>query len=110
MVYIRPDIAFALKRLSQYIQDSCKYYKHIVYCILRYLKSSISIRISFEFKGNLVIYSDTDYITDKSDRKSITVSIGLLGGGPVFWASKKQVSVAIAITEAEYVAMSFTAK
>jgi len=110
MVYTRPDIAFAFGRLSQYMQDLCEHYERAVCCILRYFKSSISTRISFGPKGNFVVYSDADYTTDKSDRKSITVFIGLLGGGPVFWASKKQVSVAIAITEVEYVAMSFTAK
>ena len=110
MVYTRPDIAFALGRLSQHMQDPCEHHGRAVRRMLRYLKSSISTRISFGPKGNLVVYSDADYATDKSDRKSITASIGLLGGGPVFWASKKQVSVATATTEAEYVAMSFTAK
>jgi len=89
MIYIRPDIVFAFERLSQYIQDLYKYYKYTVCCILRYFKSSISTRISFRSKGNFVIYSDADYTTDKSDRKSITVSISLLGEEPVFWASKK---------------------
>jgi hypothetical protein len=40
--------------------------------------------ISFGPSGNLVIYSDTNYILDKSDRKSIIVAIGLLGGKLVY--------------------------
>ena len=110
MVYTRPNIAFVLERLSQYMQDSCKHHEYAVHCLLRYLKSSILIKISFGPKKNLVVYFDADYTTDKVDRKSVTASIGLLGGEPVFWASKKQVSVSTATTEAEYVAISFTAK
>jgi hypothetical protein len=44
----------------------------------------IQFSISFRLSGNLVIYSDTDYASDKSDRKSIIAAIGLLGGGLVY--------------------------
>jgi hypothetical protein len=57
-----------------------------------------------------VVYSDADWASDKSDRKSVTASVGMIGGGPVFWGSKKQTAVATATTEAEYIAMSYTAK
>jgi hypothetical protein len=33
---------------------------------------------------NLVIYSDTDYTLDKSDQKSIIITIKLFGGGLVY--------------------------
>jgi hypothetical protein len=33
---------------------------------------------------NLVIYSDTDYILDKSNQKSIIITIRLLGRGLVY--------------------------
>ena len=110
MVYTRPDIAFALGRLSQYNQDPTELHAQGLKRLMRYLRSTIKNRISFGPKGNLVVYSDADWASDKSDRKSITASIGLIGGGPVFWGSKKQTGVATATTEAEYVAMSYTAK
>jgi hypothetical protein len=56
------------------------------------------------------MYLDADYALDKSDQKSIITAIGLLGRGPVYWASKKQNSISIAITEVEYIAISFIAK
>jgi hypothetical protein len=40
--------------------------------------------ISFRPSRNLVIYSDTDYILDKSNRKNIIAAIRLLGGRPVY--------------------------
>jgi hypothetical protein len=110
MIYTRPDIAFALGRLSQYNQDPTELHAQGLKRLMRYLRSTTKNRISFGPKGNLVVYSDADWATDKSDRKSITASIGLIGGGPVFWGSKKQTAVATATTEAEYVAMSYTAK
>jgi hypothetical protein len=77
---------------------------------MRYLCSTIRFSILFGLSRNLVIYSDTDYTLDKSDQKSIIVVIGLFGGGPVYWANKKQNSVSIVITKAEYIAISFTTK
>ncbi len=110
MVYTRPDIAFALGRLSQYMQDPAEHHGKSLRHLLRYLRSSIKSRIRFGPKGKLIVYSDADYASDKTDRKSISASIGLLGGGPVFWGSRKQTSVSTATTEAEYIAMSTTAK
>ena len=110
MIYTRPDIAFALGRLSQYMQDPAEHHASALKRLLRYLRSTIKSRICFGPGGKLVVYSDADYASDKTDRKSISASVGLIGGGPVFWGSKKQTAVATATTEAEYVAMSTTAK
>jgi hypothetical protein len=51
-----------------------------------------------------------DYASDKSDRKRIIITIRLLGGGPVYWANKKQNFISIATIETEYIIMSFTTK
>jgi hypothetical protein len=40
--------------------------------------------ILFRPNRNLVIYLDTDYILDKSNRKNIIATIGLLGRGLVY--------------------------
>src|SRR6266487_1526398 len=110
MVYTRPDIAFALGRLSQYIQDPPEHHARALKRLLHYLRFTIKFRISFGPTGKLVVYSDADYVSDKADHKSVTASVGLIRGGPVFWGSRKQTAIATATTEAEYVAMSFTAK
>ena len=67
-------------------------------------------RIRFRPTGNLVVYSDTDYTSDREDRKSITIAIGLIRGGLVFWGSRKQTAVSTTIIEAEYIAIAFTNK
>jgi hypothetical protein len=110
MVYTRPDIAFALGRLSQYMQDPAEQHARGVKGLMRYLRSTVSFRICFGPKGKLITYSDADWASDRVDRKSISACVGLIGNGPVFWGSRKQTSVSTATTEAEYIAMCSTAK
>lgn len=111
-VWTRIDIAFAVGRLSQFMQDPAECHKRAIHRVLRYLRSTISYRISFgpSEDPTLVVYSDADYASNRADRKSISASVGLIGSGPVFWGSKKQKSVSTATTEAEYIAMATTAK
>ena len=55
-------------------------------------------------------FSDSDYTIDSVDRKSILAYVYIFIGGPVFWISRKQKSVATLTTEAEYIALSICAK
>jgi hypothetical protein len=52
---------------------------------------------------DLIGYSDADYAGCKIDRKSTSVTCQFLGRPLVFWASKKQNSVALSTAEAEYI-------
>ena len=47
-------------------------------------------------------YCDTNYAEDSCDRKSTSGYVFMLAGSPVTWKLKKQVSVALSTTEAEY--------
>ena len=53
---------------------------------------------------SLIEYSDFDFAGCKLDRKSTSGTCHLLGNSLISWHSKKQVSVALSTTEAEYVA------
>ena len=55
--------------------------------------------------GELVVYSDSDWAGDKTDRKSMSGFIAVLNGGPVVWGSKKQASTSLSSTEAEFIAL-----
>ena len=55
---------------------------------------------------NLKGYSDSDFASDTSDRKSVSGNIFMIQGGPVSWLSKQQTTVSKATAEAEYVALS----
>ncbi|KAI1004161.1 hypothetical protein K3495_g4052 [Podosphaera aphanis] len=110
MVYTRPDIAFALGRLSQHMQDPAEHHASALKRLMRYLRFTIKAKIRFGPRGGLVTYSNADWASDRTDRKSITACVGLIGGGPVFWGSKKHNSVATATVEAEYIAPAYNAK
>ena len=49
---------------------------------------------------------DSDYGKDENDRKSISGRINTLGGMITNWSSKKQNTVSLSSTEAEYQALS----
>ena len=114
-IHTRPDIAFTLGRLSQYLSDPAKHHGQALKALLRYLRSSINLGITYGASGssgsvNLVGYSDSDYAADRSERKSILGYVYMFANGPVSWMSRKQKSVATSTTEAEYMAMSSCVK
>src|SRR6184192_3086251 len=50
-------------------------------------------------------YADTDWAGNLDDRRSMTGYIFILYGGAITWNSKKQPTVALSMTEAEYMAL-----
>ncbi len=82
---------------------------------MRYLKATRTVGITYgngEGSGNLIIksYSNSDWAGDHVTRKSTSGFIFMLNGGPVSWCSKRQATVALSSTEAEYVALTLAAK
>jgi hypothetical protein len=74
--------------------------------ILRYLKHTPNIRITFHLIG----YSVSDFDGCKIDRKSTSGECHLLGRPLASWSSKKQNGVALSTVEAEYVATGVKGK
>ena len=57
-----------------------------------------------EYEGPpILIYGDSDYAGDISDRKSTSGVIIYVYGFPIFWMSKKQTCICLSSSEAEYV-------
>lgn len=111
-IHTRPDIAFAVGRLSQYLSDPAGHHGQALKSLLRYIRSTVNKGIVYGDSGSskVIGYSDSDYAADKLDRKSILGYVYMLAGGPVSWMSRKQKSVATSTTEAEYMALSTCAK
>ncbi|EJF56279.1 hypothetical protein DICSQDRAFT_71809 [Dichomitus squalens LYAD-421 SS1] len=112
MLGTRPDIAFAVTRLSRYSAnpspDHMKYAKYI----LRYLQGTRTYRIRYNGASNdgLIAYSDSDWAEDRDDRHSTSGTIFLLAGGAISWASRRQPTISLSSTEAEYKAASDTCR
>jgi hypothetical protein len=51
MVYTRPDIGFALGRLSQYIAKPAKHHGIALKNLMQYLRSTIKLKLRFDPGG-----------------------------------------------------------
>ncbi|KAK2980911.1 hypothetical protein RJ640_013413 [Escallonia rubra] len=92
------------------IFQACPKESHLVAVkrILRYLKGTHNLGLWFPRNTSffdLVGYSDADYAGCKTERKSTSGGCQFLGHSLVSWSSKKQNSVALSTTVAEYVAV-----
>ncbi len=112
MIFTRPDIAFIVGKLSQFMSDPAKHHGHVLKSLLRYLRSTIKTRIHYGPGGakNFQVYSDADWASDKTDRKSISGSVTMFYGRPIAYSSRKQRSVATSSCESEYMALANCAK
>jgi hypothetical protein len=102
----RPDIAAAIGILCRRVSKPRQRDWSAVKQTMRYLKQTINFKfeISTGLDINLIGYVDADWAGDTTDRKSTSGHIFQLGGNAISWSSKKQTSVALSSTEAEYVA------
>ena len=89
--HTRPDIAFALSVVSQFMHDPRTSHMDVVYRILRYLKSSRGKGLSYTKQGNMQVecYTDADWAGSLDDRRSTFGYCTFVGGNLVAWRSKK---------------------
>jgi hypothetical protein len=106
MLCTRPDLAFAIGQVSQFNNSPNETHLSVSKRILRYLKGTIDMGITFSGRKGLKLelYCDADW-AEGEDRKSIGAYIATLAGGGVAWKAKKQSTVAASSTEAEYMAI-----
>ena len=117
VIHTRPDICFALGRLSQYLSDPAEHHESALKTLLRYVRSTIDLGIIYggfesskSLPSSLRAFSDSDYTADRLNRKSILGYVYMFAGGPIAWMNRKQKSIATSTTEAEYMALSTCAK
>lgn len=113
LVYLtitRPDIAYAVHIVSQFVCSPTSVHWAAVMRILRYLRGTLYQSLLFPSTSSLELraFSDADWATDQTDRKSTTGYCVFLGDSLISWKSKKQDVVSRSSTEAEYRAMAST--
>lgn len=107
----RPDILHAVSKLSQRNKDPHIEHETGAKHILRYLNKTSNYKLHYFKTGNPIeCYADADWGGDTTDRKSYTGYAFILAGSVFSWQSKKQTTVALSSTEAEYMAISAAAK
>ncbi|KAH0816603.1 hypothetical protein GEV33_006188 [Tenebrio molitor] len=107
----RPDVSHTVSVLSQF--SNCYRKKHCTAAkrVLRYLKGTIDKKLIYrKNQDNLTGYVDADWANCEIDRRSYTGSTFILSGAAFSWESRKQRTVALSSTEAEYMALSDASK
>jgi hypothetical protein len=106
--HTRPDIAFTVSVVSQFMHAPCEKHMEAVYRILRYLKSAPGKGLMLYKNGHLEVegYTDADWAGSITDRRSTSGYCTFVGGNLVTWRSKKQSVVARSSAEAEFRAMA----
>ncbi|GMP41435.1 hypothetical protein CsSME_00011533 [Camellia sinensis var. sinensis] len=106
--HTRPDIAFAVSMVSQFMHSPGAEHFEAVYKILRYLKGTPGRGLLFKKHGHLQVevYTDADWAGSVTDRRSTSGYCSFVGGNLVTWRSKKQNVVARSSAEAEFRAVA----
>jgi len=100
----RPDISYPVGVVSRYMSKPKKPHLDAVKRILRYVKGTINFGIMYKktIDCQVMGYCDADYAGDSCTRRSTTGYFFSLGSGAISWCSKRQPTVALSSTEAEY--------
>ncbi|KAK7393209.1 hypothetical protein VNO78_21739 [Psophocarpus tetragonolobus] len=106
----RPDIAFAVQQLSQYMSAPTDVHLKAAFRTLRYLKQAPGSGLFFSSTSSFQLnaFSDLDWAGCPDTRRSITDFSVYLGHSFISWRSKKQATVSKSSSEAEYHALAST--
>ncbi|CAL9016998.1 unnamed protein product [Prunus brigantina] len=106
--HTRPDIAYAVSVVSQFMHFPSEDHMGAVMRILRYLKVTPGKGLMFCNYGHTDVegYTDADWAGSVTDRRSTSGYFTFVGGNLVTWRSKKQKVVSRSSAEAEYRGMA----
>jgi len=112
MVCTRPDLAYAVSMVNRFLNQPQKENWKAVKRIFIYLKGIADVGLIYGSNSDCCLtgYSDADYAADLVKRRSLTGYAYTLGDRLVSWKETLQPSVALSITEAEYMALTEAAK
>ncbi|XP_060210064.1 secreted RxLR effector protein 161-like [Lycium barbarum] len=108
LIVTRPDIAFAVSVVSQFMSAPTVKHWEALEQILCYLKRAPRLAILYSNHGytRVECFADADYAGSKIDGRSTTGYCVFVGGNLISWRSKKQGVVSRSSAESEYRAMS----
>ena len=108
----QPDIGYAVQQMSQHSAQPMETHLKVAKHTLRYLKGTTAMRITYgKNSGRTEVHGfcDADHASDE-DRKSISEYVFMFNGGAISRQAKKQQTIALSSTEAQYNALTQAAK
>ncbi|XP_019427217.1 PREDICTED: uncharacterized protein LOC109335536 [Lupinus angustifolius] len=105
----RPDIAYTVNKLAQFMQNPSSIHFTALKRLLRYLKATIfhGLHLKRSPSNTRYAFSDADWAGNRDDYTSTSANITFYGGNPISWKSFKQKALARSSTEAEYRALVY---
>ena len=104
---VLPECANATRELSMYMDKPGEAQWRGLHRLVGYIGSSEScLRLRAPRDLKIFGFVDSNYATNKDNRKSVTGYVLTVGGSLIAWMSKTQPSVTLSSCEAEYVALS----
>ncbi|XP_047320774.1 secreted RxLR effector protein 161-like [Impatiens glandulifera] len=108
--FTRPDIAFSVQQLSQFMHEPLQIHWEAALQVVRYLKGTPSLGLFYPSNSNKLLesFSDADWATCTDSRRSLTGYCIKYGDALISWKTKKQNTVSRSSAEAEYRSMTTT--
>ena len=91
VAHTRPNIAYSVSVISQFMHDPREPHLQAAYRVLRYLQGNLGKGILFKKNNTLTLeaYTNADYAGSLVDRRSTTRYCTFIGGNLVTWRSNK---------------------
>lgn len=102
----RPDITFAVNLLSRFCEKPLNAHWQAVKRVMRYLRGTSKYKLTYgEMNEELKGFCDADWAADVDERRSTTGYVFTMNGGAICRSTKRQHTVALSTTEAEYMSI-----
>ena len=100
----RSNLSYTVGLKSQFMQLPRKPHLDAVRRTLRYVRSTLDYALFYAADAPLALYgyTDADWAGSIADRRSTSGFMFSFGSASVTWSSKKQPTIALSSTEAEY--------
>ncbi|XP_047259806.1 uncharacterized mitochondrial protein AtMg00810-like, partial [Capsicum annuum] len=107
ITHTRPDLAFTIQHLNQFMQDPLPPHITVTLRVLRCLskKAGLGLFLNASSSFELLAFCDSDRGTCSNSRKTVSEFYISLGGSPISWKSKKQTFISLSSVKVEYRSM-----